>query len=100
MQADAYSHNDKRTPIPNNDIQDIIARFKNIGAEESRARTEKSFLVPKEEIVANEYDLSINKYKKTEYQPVQYPSTAEIIADLKTLEAEITKELAELEEFL
>ena len=100
MHADGYSLDDKRTPIPDNDIQDIVARFKNIGAEESRARTEKSFLVPKEEIVANEYNLSINKYKKTEYKPEQYPSTAEILSDLKTLEAEITKELAELGEIL
>lgn len=100
MQADGFSLDDKRTPLSENDIPDIIARFHNLQAEESRGRTEKSFLVPKEEIVASDYDLSINKYKKTEYKPVEYPSTTEILADLNELEMEITKGLAELEELL
>ena len=63
-------------------------------------RTEQSFFVPKEEIAANGYDLSINKYKETEYVPVEYPSTTEILADLHELEMEITKGLAELEEMV
>ena len=63
-------------------------------------RTEQSFFVPKEEIAANGYDLSINKYKETEYVPVEYPSTQEILADLHELEMEITKGLAELEEMV
>ena len=62
----------------------------------ARARTEQSFFVPKQEIVDNEYDLSINKYKKTEYKPVEYPPTSEILQRLDDLEAEIQKELAEL----
>ena len=68
--------------------------------EASRARTEQSFFVPKEEIVANDYDLSINKYKQTEYKPVEYPPTSEILGKIKELEAEINKELAALEELL
>ena len=48
----------------------------------------------------NGYDLSINKYKKTEYKPVEYPSTGEIMADLHELEMQITQGLAELEEML
>ena len=68
--------------------------------ESARARTEQSFLVPKQEIVDNEYDLSINKYKKTEYKPVEYPPTSEILANLKALQAEIDKEMRELEEML
>ena len=83
-----------------NDIPDIISRFHNSDNETSRKRTEQSFFVPKEEIVGNGYDLSINKYKKVEYKPVEYPSTAEIMADLHELEMEITKGLAELEEML
>ena len=47
-----------------------------------------------------DYDLSINKYKKVEYVPVEYPSTAELMADLHELELEITAGLAELEEML
>ena len=66
-------------------------------SETERARTEQSFLVPKAEIVENGYDLSINKYKKTAYVPVEYPPTSEIFAELRALEAEITKGLEELE---
>lgn len=100
MQADGLSLDDKRSPVNENDIPDIIARYHNLAAEESRERTEQSFFVSKKEIVDNEYDLSINKYKKTEYKPVEYPSTQEIMTELHELELEITKRLAELEEML
>ena len=65
-----------------------------------RQRTEQSFLVPKQEIADNDYDLSINKYKEVEYVPVEDPSTTELMADLHELELEITAGLAELEEML
>ena len=100
MKADGFSLDDKRTEVKENDIPDIIARFQNLDAEADRKRTEQSFFVPKEEIAANGYDLSINKYKETEYVPVEYPSTTEILADLHELEMEITKGLAELEEMV
>ena len=97
MKADGFSLDDKRTPVTENDIPDIIARFHNLAGEEARTRTEQSFLVPKAEIVENGYDLSVNKYKKTEYVPVEYPPTSEIFAQLHQLEAEIQKGLEELE---
>lgn len=100
MQADGMSLDDKRTPVAENDIPDIVARFHHREAEKDRARTEKSFFVPKAEIVENDYDLSLNKYKKTEYKPVEYPSTAEILAELNGMEAEIVKGLKELEAML
>ncbi len=100
MKADGLSLDDKRTPVAENDIPDIINRFQNREQEESRERTEQSFFVPKDEIVENDYDLSINKYKKVEYVPVEYPPTSEILADLKTLEQEIAKGLEELEGML
>ena len=97
MRADGMSLDDKRAPVEENDIPDIVARFHNLAAEEERARTEQSFLVPKAEIVGNGYDLSINKYKQTEYVPVEYPPTSEIFAELRDLEEEIAKGLKELE---
>ena len=100
MRSDGFSLDDKRTPVAENDIPDIIARFRNLEAEKDRRRTEQSFFVPKAEIVENGYDLSINKYKKTEYKPVEYPSTQEIMADLHELEMQITQGLAELEGML
>ncbi|MBR6525595.1 MAG: SAM-dependent DNA methyltransferase [Clostridia bacterium] len=97
MKADGFSLDDKRTEVKENDIPDIIARFHNREAEHDRARTDKSFFVPKDEIVQNDYDLSINKYKKTEYKPVEYAPTAQILAELNALEAQIQQGLKELE---
>ena len=154
MHADGFSLDDKRTPVKENDIPDIVARFRSLkssqsaaltafspagsvgafaqaqrspletralkegaddaslaegggaakggdgGSEADRPRTAQSFLVPKAEIVENGYDLSINKYKKTAYTPVEYPPTSEILAELNEIEMEITKALAELEEMV
>ena len=100
MQADGLSLDDKRSPVAENDIPDIVARFRNLDGETDRQRTEKSFFVPKDEIVANDYDLSINKYKLTEYKPVEYPPTGEIMAKLDELEKEISAEMDALRELL
>ena len=100
MTADGFSLDDKRSPVADNDIPDIIARFRNLDFEKDRQRTEKSFFVPKAEIVENGYDLSINKYKKTEYKPVEYPPTSEIMAQLRKLEKEIGTAMDELEGML
>lgn len=100
MQADGFSLDDKRTVVKENDIPDIIQRFHNRDAEADRERTEKSFLVSKQEIVDNGYDLSINKYKKTEYVPVEYPPTSEIIDRIEELDAQIAKEFKELKAML
>lgn len=97
MQADGLSLDDKRSPVSENDIPDIIERFNNLEKEKDRKRTEKSFLVPKEEIVENDYDLSINKYKEIEYIPVEYPPTEEILANIRELEKEIKANMDELE---
>lgn len=97
MTADGYSLDDKRSPIADNDIPDIIARYENFTGEEARERTDKSFFVPREEIIGNDYDLSINKYKKTEYVAVEYPSSQEIMADLRKLEKQISEAMDELE---
>ena len=97
MRADGFSLDDKRSPVAENNIPDIVARFHDLAAEECRERTEQSFLVPRAEIAENGYDLSINKYKKTEYVPVEYPPTSEIFSELRELEAQIQKGLEELE---
>ena len=94
------SLDDKRSPVEANDIPDIINRYNNLSAEESRTRTEQSFFVSKEEIAENDYDLSINKYKKTEYKSVEYPPTSEILAKLEELDTQSTQGLAKLKEML
>ncbi len=100
MTADGFSLDDKRSPIADNDIPDIIERFKNRDKEADRQRTDKSSFVPVSEIKSNDYDLSINKYKKTEYVPVEYPSTQEIMVNLRELEMEIGSAMDELERLL
>lgn len=100
MTADGFSLDDKRSPVQENDIPDIVARFHDLEAEKNRQRTERSFFVPRAEIVENGYDLSINKYKKTEYKPVEYPPTNEILAELRELEMQIGEEMDKLEELL
>ncbi|MCI8825228.1 MAG: SAM-dependent DNA methyltransferase [Lachnospiraceae bacterium] len=100
MKADGFSLDDKRMEITENDIPDIISRFHNLEQESKRERTEQSFLVTKQEIAYNDYDLSINKYKKVLYVPIEYPSNAEIMAELHELELKITEGLAELEGML
>ncbi|MEE3333172.1 MAG: class I SAM-dependent DNA methyltransferase [Ruminococcus sp.] len=100
MQADGFSLDDKRAAVEENDIPDIIERFNNLDKEESRERNEKSFFVPKDEIVENDYDLSINKYKKIEYIPVEYPPTSELMDTIERLNAEIERETKALRKML
>jgi len=100
MQADGYSLDDKRSPISNNDIPDIISRFGQRDQEHHRSRTEKSFLVPLAEIKSNDWDLSINRYKEIVYEEVGYAAPAQIIADIERLDVERNQALRLLKELL
>ena len=101
MEGDGFTLDDKRDlDEKHNDIPDILERWASLDAEADRERTEKSFLVPKQEIVDNEYDFSFNKYTKTEYERIEYPPTEEILADLEDLNAQMTASLAELKKLL
>ncbi len=100
MTADGYSLDDKRNPVEENDIPDIIERFGNLDKEIDRKRTEKSFFVSKEEIVDNDYDLSINKYKEIVYEKVEYDPPEVIIARIEELSKLIAKNMEELKVML
>lgn len=100
MTADGFSLDDKRSSVSENDIPDIIERFKNLDGELERKRTDKSFFIEKQEIVDNDYDLSINKYKETEYKAVEYPPTSEIMANIRGIELQIAAEMDTLEALL
>ena len=97
MKADGYSLDDKREPIEENDIEDIIARYHNLENEFERKRTEQSFMVPKEEIEENDYDLSINRYKELEYEEVEYEEPEVILSKVKDLEERIIELINQLE---
>ena len=100
MQADGYSLDDKRSPIATSDIPDIVSRFAQRELEQDRARTEKSFLVSLAEIKANDWDLSINRYKEIVYEEVGYEAPAKIIADIEQLDLERGLALKVLKELL
>lgn len=96
MRADGYTLDQKRTECKENDIPDIIARFKNLKEEENRTRKDQSFLVPVDEIRANDYDLSINKYKEVERVKVEYEDPKVILGRIETLQTEITNAINQL----
>lgn len=100
MEADGYSLNDNRNPIEENDIPDIIDCFKNLSDQEKNPRTEKSFMVDKDEIAANDYDLSINKYKEIKYEEVEYDQPQVIIERIESMEREIADGLEDLKKML
>ena len=98
MKADGYTLDQKRTECKENDIPDIIARFKNLEAEDGRSRKEQSFFVPVEEIRANDYDLSINKYKEMERVKVEYEAPDVVYGRIMSLQEEINNAMAEFKE--
>ena len=102
MTADGFSLDDQRQPIKENDIPDVIARYHNRNSEEEqqRKRTEKSFFVPKEEIVENDYDLSINKYKEIVIEKKEYEHPKVILKRVMDMEDEIQSILKELGDIL
>ncbi|NKB72636.1 MAG: N-6 DNA methylase [Candidatus Latescibacteria bacterium] len=101
MQADGLSLDDKRTPQPDKtDLPDILARWQSREGETERKRTEQSFLVPKDEIAGNDYDLSINRYKEVEYEAVEYDPPQVILERLAKLDGEIAEGRRELEGLL
>ncbi len=120
MTADGMSLDDKRTPLLDaeklgpvpavaltedehnkNNLPDILSRWQALEAEGARPRTAQSFMVPAAEIIATgSWDLSLNRYKEIEHEEVVHQSPAEIIAELRTLEAEITEGLDRLEGML
>ncbi|MFD1136640.1 type I restriction-modification system subunit M [Paenibacillus urinalis] len=96
MKADGYSLDDKRSPIAANDIPDIIARYHNLEGETDRQPIEQSFLVDKSAIEANDFDLSINRYKEVVYEKVEYDKPEMIMARLDELNLEIVSKMEEL----
>jgi type I restriction enzyme M protein len=100
MQADGYSLDDKRQPTEANDIPDIIQRYKNVASEKGRKRTDKSFLVPVQEIRDNKYDLSINRYKEVVYEEKTYEKPTVIIDQIEALDKERAALLEQLKMML
>ena len=98
MKADGYTLDQKRTECKENDIPDIVARWKNLEAEAIRSRKDQSFFVTVEEIIANDYDLSINKYKEVEKVKVEYENPKTVFKRIAKLQDEINAAMEEFKE--
>jgi type I restriction enzyme M protein len=118
--ADGWSLDDKRSALlpdnklgavpttalsadehPKNNLPDILSRWRERdGKERKRPRTAQSFCVPKADLVAQSYDLSLNRYKEVLHEEVGHRPPQEILADLAKLEAEIQQGMKELERML
>src|SRR5215204_7452344 len=119
VQADGWSLDDKRQPLlpddklgptpaaelseaeaPKNNLPDLVKRWpERNGTERARARTAQSFCVPKPDIAAAGYDLSLNR-SEVEHDEVEHESPAAIIADLRQIEIEIAEGITRLEELI
>ena len=100
MHADGFTLDQKRTPCAENDIPDVIARWNNLDAEASRSRKDQSFFVPVEEIRANDYDLTFNKYKEVERKVVEYDAPETILAHIEDLQSQIAEGLTNLQSII
>src|SRR5438309_2818926 len=105
VDADGMSLDDKRTPLlsedklgampktgltadehAKNNLPDILSRWqqRNDG-ERKRPRTAQSFCVPKADLVAQGYDLSLNRYKEFVHEEVAHRAPKEILGELAKL---------------
>ena len=124
MQADGWSLDDKRQPLldtsllglqplldkreqlseaehAKNNLPDVLTRWaQRHSSERERPRTAQSFCVPKADIEANGYDLSLNRYKEVVHEQVQHRAPGEMLAELRALEAEIARGMDALEGML
>jgi type I restriction enzyme M protein len=120
VRADGWSLDDKRQPLlsddklgptpaaalneaeaTKNNLPDLVKRWRErAGTECTRPRMAQSFCVPKADIAAAGYDLSLNRYKEVEHEDVAHESPVAILADLRRIEAEIAEGTRRLEEMV
>ncbi|KKP37107.1 MAG: N-6 DNA methylase [Candidatus Peregrinibacteria bacterium GW2011_GWA2_33_10] len=96
MQADGYSLDDKRSKIKENDLPDIVAKWKERKIDHENKRGDKSFFVDRKEIEKNDFDLSINRYREVAYEAVEYENPKVILAKIEELEGEIMEGIKDL----
>lgn len=100
VQNDGFSLDDKRNPIEANDLPDLEQAWAERTSSMHKDRTAKAFFVPRAEIEANKYDLSITRYKEEVYEEEEYEAPERIIEQMEALEAEILGNLRELKGML
>lgn len=100
VENDGYSLDDKRDPISDSELPDLVAQWRRRNVKKMSDRSDKSFFVPKADITADKYDLSINRYREVKYEEKRYDPPKKILGKLRKLEQEVLQEIDELETML
>ena len=100
LQADGFSLDDKRNAVEENDLPTALEAWRGREGADLSDRTQKAFMVPKDDLKANAYDLSLSRYKEVVYEEEDYDPPKEILGRLKGLQKDIDKDIIELEEML
>ena len=99
MEADGFSLDDKRNKCEQNDIPNILEQY-NLKDKAEYKNTKKHFFIDAKDIIENDYDLSINRYKEIEYEEIEYPATEIILEDIEKLSNGINSDLVELKKLV
>jgi type I restriction enzyme M protein len=100
VEADGFSLDDKRDPIKESDLPDALTRWRRRKATRETDRTAKHFMVPVKELEEKGFELSMSRYREAKHEDIRFDPPKKIIAALRSLEAEIAKDLAALEDML
>ena len=102
MESDGFSLDDKRDKIGDGlgDLPDIRTQWFAREQVKKNDRKAKHFFVPMKEIEANKFDLSISRYRETEYEEAQHETPREIMKRLRSLDDDVRRDMDELEAML
>ena len=100
MQSDGYTLDDKRSKLNGGgDLPNIVEKWKNRKSQTENKRNSKFFYIDKKEIEEADFDLSINRYKQTDYEEIRYEDPKIILGKIEDLEREIVAGLSDLKGF-
>ena len=115
MESDGYSLDDKRSKLDGyGDLQDIVTKFhaRDVKKDSDR-KQKKGFMVPRDEIAGEGYDLSLSKYAEDDFEEIEYDDPQVILdkliqaevgdideKELKKVQSGMVRELLELREMI
>lgn len=83
MRSDGYSLDDKRNKQDGyGDLQDIVEKFHSRRNTQNEDRSQQCFSVPRQEIVDENYDLSLSRYKEDVFEEIHYEKPDVILQKL------------------
>jgi type I restriction enzyme M protein len=102
MESDGFSLDDKRDKIGDGlgDLPDIRKQWLAREKTKKNDRKAKHFYVPVKEFETNNFDLSIGRYRETDYEEAQHEPPVAIMRRLRSLDDDVRREMDELEALL